>query len=122
MKHLVKLILLPLLLTQSAVVAQTDLSGAIETPAPPAVISETSTVRLQPTLIPLRGTDQIQLQLVNCGRGLDCALASFLLPKSTRIDQLQLQFDNPAPVSAKILNTATVVRGNFNRLYRQLAR
>ncbi len=118
MKQLVKLILLPLLLTQSIAVAQTDLPSEIETSAPPAVTSETSTTLLQPTLvpplIPLRGTDQIQLQLVNCGRGLDCALASFLLPKNTRIDQLQLQFDNPAPFSAEILNTATVVRGNFN--------
>ena len=59
--------------------------------------------------------------LVNCDRGLwglwglDCALATLLLPKSTRIDHLQLQFDNPASVPAQILDTATVVQGNFTR-------
>ena len=111
-KHLINLVFLPLLLSPGIVVAQTDLPNAIERPTPQAIAAETSTNRAQPTLIPLRGTEQIQLQLVNCNGGLDCALATILLPKSTRIDQLQLQFDNPASAPAQILNTATVIQGN----------
>jgi len=114
MKQLIKLILLPLLLGQGIAAAQTDLPDGSDRPEQPSV-SEPSALRPQQPLIPLKGTDQIQLQLVNCNAGLDCALANLLLPESTRINQLQLQFDNPAAVPAQILNTATVVQGNFTR-------
>jgi hypothetical protein len=112
MKQLINLVLLSLLLGQSVAVAQTDSLGRSDRPTQSSA-PETSAVRPQQPLIPLRGTDQIQLQLVNCNGLLDCALAALLLPKSTRIDQLQLQFDNPDSAPAQILNTATVVRGNF---------
>ena len=75
----------------------------------------TPAVSLQPSIIPLKGTDQIQLQLVNCNWALDCAIANLLLPNSNRIDRLQLQFDNPAPVPAQILNAATVIQGDTTR-------
>ena len=112
MKRLFITAFLPLLLSQSVAIAQTASPSAIQTPPPAAATAKTpNTPQLPP--IPLRGTEQLQLQLVNCNPGLDCALATLLLPKSTRIEQLQLQFDNPAAEPAQILNSATVVRGNF---------
>ena len=111
MKRLLTLVLLPFLLSQGVAIAQTNSPNVIQTP-PSATTAKTATTP-QPPPIPLRGTEQIQLQLVNCNSGLDCALAALLLPKSTRIEQLQLQFDNPAAEPAQILNSATIVRGNF---------
>ena len=95
--------------------AQTESPNLINPPAKPGSVSTIAPTRSQPSLIPLKGTDQIQLQLVNCNWILDCALANLFLPASTRIEQLQLQFDNPALAPAQILNTATVVQGNFTR-------
>ncbi|NJR57831.1 MAG: hypothetical protein HC769_02575 [Cyanobacteria bacterium CRU_2_1] len=115
MKRSLTCILLPLLLSQGIAMAQTELPNSIDSQAQTAPVSTTSTTGLQPSIIPLKGTDQIQLQLVNCNWILDCALANLLLPASTRIDHLQLQFDNPALVPAQVLNTATVVQGNFTR-------
>ncbi|NJO40768.1 MAG: hypothetical protein HC865_08940 [Cyanobacteria bacterium RU_5_0] len=115
MKRSLTCILLPLLLSQGIAIAQTELPNSIDSQAQTAPVSTTSTTGLQPSIIPLKGTDQIQLQLVNCNWILDCALANLLLPASTRIDHLQLQFDNPALVPAQVLNTATVVQGNFTR-------
>jgi len=112
MKRSLTLVLLPFLLSQGVAIAQTTLPSAIQTPPPSATTEKTATTP-QPPPIPLRGTEQLQLQLVNCNPGLDCALATLLLPKSTRIEQLQLQFDNPAAEPAQILNSATIVRGNF---------
>jgi len=112
MKQLINLILFCLLLGQGVAVAQTDSPDRGDRPSQSSV-PELTTDSLQQPLIPLKGTDQIQLQLVNCNGLLDCALASLLLPKSTRVDQLQLQFDNSASIPVRILNTATVVRGNF---------
>lgn len=109
------LILLPLALSQGMVMAQTEPPNLINPPAKPGSVLTIAPTRSQPSLIPLKGTDQIQLQLVNCNWILDCALANLFLPASTRINKLQLQFDNPAPVPAQILNTATVVQGNFTR-------
>lgn len=107
------LVLLPLLLSQSVAIAQVPPPGAIAAPAQPVPPLAPAATPQQPTLIPLKGTEQIQLQLVNCTPVLDCGLATLLLPKSTQIEQLQLQFDNPATEPAQILNSATVVRGNF---------
>jgi len=112
MKRWLTLVLLPFLLSQGVAIAQTNSPNAIQTP-PPAATTEKTATTPQPPPIPLRGTEQIQLQLVNCSPGLDCVLATLLLPKSNRIEQLQLQFDNPAAEPAQILNSATIVRGNF---------
>jgi len=108
----ITLLLLPLMMSQGVAVAQTESPSSSDRPEQTSVKSPDST-SLQPSLIPLRGTDQIQIQLVNCNWVLDCALATLLLPKSTRINQIQLQFDNPATVPAEVLNTAAIVRGNF---------
>ena len=112
MKHWLTLVLLPFLLSQGGAIAQTSPPNVIEPPAQPATTAKPATTP-QPPPIPLKGTEQIQLQLVNCSPGLDCALATLLLPKNTRIEQLQLQFDNPAAEPAQILNAATIVQGNF---------
>ena len=61
--------------------------------------------------MPLKGTDQIQLRVVNCNWVVDCLLANLFLPASTRLDQLELKFDNPASVPTKILNSAVSVQG-----------
>jgi len=61
--------------------------------------------------VPLKGTDQIQLRVVNCNWVVDCLLANLFLPASTRLDQLELKFDNPASVPTKILNSAVSVQG-----------
>lgn len=114
MKRWMILILLPLTLGQGVAMAQTEPPNTIAPPVQTTPVSTTST-NPHPSIVPLKGTDYIQLQLVNCTWILDCALASLLLPASTRINQLQLQFDNPALVPAQILNTATVVQGNFTR-------
>lgn len=114
MQQGLKLFLFSFLPTQGVAIAQTNLP-TIDRSTQSTIAPETSATRSQFSLIPLRGADQIQLQLVNCNGKLGCALATLLLPESTRINQFQLQFDNPASDPIQILNTATVVQGNFTR-------
>ncbi|MEB3359558.1 MAG: hypothetical protein VKK04_22725 [Synechococcales bacterium] len=114
MKRLLFFVLLPLLLAQGAATAQVDVPDAAPPEELPAPLLETL-VSNQPPIIPLEGTDQIQLQLVNCSWGIDCLLARLFLPASTRLDQLELEFDNPANAPAQILNTAVSVRGTLTR-------
>jgi hypothetical protein len=98
-----------LLLNQTVATAQTR-------PEPddrPPATAQVPAAPLQPPLSPLRQTAQIQLQLVNCSWGLDCALSHWLLPASTRLNQFELQFDNPATTPATILSTAISARGNI---------
>ncbi|MEP0924357.1 hypothetical protein [Leptolyngbya sp. ST-U4] len=78
--------------------------------SPPAMVTNG---RTQPPIVPPEGTDQIQLCLVNCSWGLDCLLANLFLPASTRLNQLELKFDNPASNPAKILNSALSGRGEL---------
>jgi hypothetical protein len=105
-KQWVPALLLPLILLQSPVLAQTK-SPSVGTKPPPA------TAVVTPTLVPLKGTEQVQLQLVNCGWWLDCALAHLLLPASAHIDKRELQFDNSTEVPVNILSTATIVAGDL---------
>ena len=114
MKQRLALFLLSLVLLWA--VAQDRAVAQAEAPSSSDRLAQTTpAVSSQPSIIPLKGTDQIQLQLVNCNWVLDCAIASLLLPNSNRIDRLQLQFDNPAPVPAQILNAATVIQGDTTR-------
>jgi hypothetical protein len=115
MKRLLTLTLLPLMLSQGTAMAQPQPPNPIASQAQTSSVSTTLTTDPQPSIIPLKGTDQIQLQLVNCNWVIDCAIANLLLPASTRIEKLQLQFDNSALVPAQVLNTATVIQGNFTR-------
>ena len=110
MKRLLIAAFLPLLLSQSVAIAQT----APQTPAEPerqAVSQPETGVNQQLPIVPLKGTDQIQLQMVNCNWAVDCLLANLFLPASTQLNQLELKFDNPASVPTKILNSAVSVQG-----------
>ncbi len=75
------------------------------------VIPMTVMAKARPVLTPLAGTDQVQLHLVRCGRGLDCALARLLLPDSAFLDGWQLQFDNSTRAPVTIVDTEAVVLG-----------
>jgi hypothetical protein len=116
MKRLLIATFLPLLLSQSVAMAQADPQNPAEPENQPASQSVTvPTDQTQPPIIPLKGTEQIQLRLVNCSWGLDCLLANFFLPASARLNQLELKFDNPAPQPATILNSAVAVQGNLTQ-------
>ncbi len=70
--------------------------------------------KARPTLIPLGGTEQIQLHLVNCDGLLgffDCLLAKGLLPASAFLNQWQLQFDNPSQGPVTIIDARVILRG-----------
>lgn len=66
----------------------------------------------QINLIPLAGTEQVQLNLVNCGWFLDCKLAKLLLPASAFSTKWELQFDNPNLTSVNVLNSKIVIKGS----------
>ncbi|MEH2124304.1 hypothetical protein [Nostoc sp.] len=114
MKQLLPTILLSLVLMQAPVLAQTESAPEVNEQKPvTAVIPQTTKPDAVPKLLPLKGTEQIRLQLVNCGGWLDCALARLLLPASAYINQRELRFDNSTLVPVNILNTAVVVEGDF---------
>ncbi|WP_017302023.1 hypothetical protein [Nodosilinea nodulosa] len=117
MKRVLVIALVSLLFTQGIAWAQTAADDAPEPEtttltAPPPVTFEGDT---QAPIIPLKGTEQIQLRLVNCSWALDCFLAQRLLPASAHLNQLELRFDNPTTAPATILNTAVVVQGNLTQ-------
>ncbi|MEI3648995.1 MAG: hypothetical protein V6D39_03240 [Dolichospermum lemmermannii FEM_B0920] len=66
----------------------------------------------QINLIPLVGTEQVQLNLVNCQWFVDCKLAQLLLPKSAFMDKWELQFDNPNQTPVNVLNAKIVIKGS----------
>ena len=121
MKQWLVLILLSLLLRPAVAQAQRTVTKQQSplptlTPGkPPAPVGQALD---NPVLIPLAGTDQIQLKLVNCDSkfiwGIDCGLSRLLLPASTRVDQWDLQFENPAAREVRILNTAVSANGKLN--------
>ncbi|MEO1069123.1 MAG: hypothetical protein AAFW95_08365 [Cyanobacteria bacterium J06638_6] len=118
MKRFLIIAIVSLLLTQGTAWAQTPADSELEPEtttltAPPPVALERGTT--QAPIIPLKGTEQIQLRLVNCSWALDCFLARRFLPASAHLNQLELQFDNPAATPATILNTAVVVQGNLTQ-------
>lgn len=99
MKQWLLTVLLPLVLLQNSALAQT----------PPLTTSDNK----QLTLLPLEGTKQIQLNLVNCSGWLDCALAGVFLPTSAYIDSRELQFDNRTPRDVSVLNPAVIGQGEI---------
>lgn len=118
MKRFLAIALISLLLTQGIAWAQTPADDAPEPEtttltAPPSVALESDTT--QAPIIPLKGTEQIQLRLVNCSWALDCFLAQRLLPASAHLNQLELKFDNPVAAPATILNTAVAIQGNLTQ-------
>lgn len=72
------------------------------------------TAKARPTLIPLGGTEQIQLRLVNCDGVLsffDCLIAKGLLPASAFLNQWQLQFENPSQIPVTIVDATVILKG-----------
>lgn len=108
MKKWILILVLPVVLLQAPTFAQPASPEAND--QPPLQITTPIT---EPALIPLQGTDQIRLQLVNCGGWLDCAITRLLLPASATINQRQLQFDHSTPSSIAIHNATAVVLGDF---------
>lgn len=111
MKRWIPALLLPFVLLQTPAFAQTE--SPAEANEQPRSQPITITPVTEPKLLPLKGTDQIRLQLVNCGWWLDCAVARLLLPANATIGQRELQFDNSARSSIDVLNAAVVVQGDF---------
>lgn len=108
MKQWLPAILLPLVLLQAPVFAQVESPSEANQQNPATTIPDAA-----PKLTPLKGTEQIHLQLVNCGVWPDCALARLLLPASAHIDRRELRFDNLTQTPVNILNAAVVVEGDF---------
>ncbi|WP_414577337.1 hypothetical protein [Anabaena sp. CCY 9402-a] len=70
--------------------------------------------KVRPNLIPVGGTEQIQLRLVNCDGFLgffDCLIAKGLLPASAFLNEWQLQFDNPTQAPVSIIDTKVILKG-----------
>ena len=67
--------------------------------------------KARPNLIPLQGSEHLQLQLVRCSWWLDCVLAHLLLPASTFQNQWQLRFDNPVEAPVSLTNSEVVLEG-----------
>lgn len=109
MKRWIPALLLPVVLLQAPAFAQTE---------PPAKVNEQPQSQVTPpvtesTLLPLKGTDQLRLQLVNCQGWLDCAIARLLLPASATINQRELQFYNSTNSPTDVLNAAIITQGDF---------
>ncbi|MBH8571553.1 hypothetical protein I8752_00630 [Nostocaceae cyanobacterium CENA369] len=113
MKQWLSAILLPIVLMQAPVFAQTKSPSAVNEQIPAKQVITPTPKPAVPNLVPLKGTEQMRLQLVNCGGWLDCALARLLLHPSAYIDRRELWFDNSTQVPVSILNTAIVVEGDF---------
>ncbi|NEO82056.1 hypothetical protein [Moorena sp. SIO4G3] len=75
------------------------------------VIPLTVTAKARPKLVPLPGSEQVQLQLVQCSWWLDCGLAHLLLPASAFQNQWQLGFDNPVEAPVSLRNAEVVLQG-----------
>ena len=114
MRKLVFVFLLPLVLFQTPVLAQSESLPETNKPQPlPPETTQATKPKEEPTLLPLKGTEQINLQLVNCNSVLDCGIAQLLLPRSAYINQRELRFDNSTKTPVSILNIATVLDGEL---------
>lgn len=73
----------------------------------------TVTANIHPTITPITGSEQLQLNLVNCGNpiGANCLLTNILFPASATQDNWQLQFDNPAKTTVPFIGSQIVARG-----------
>ena len=110
MKRWIPALLLPVVLLQAPAFAQTESPAEVnEQPR-----SQLTDPVIEPTLLPLQGTEQVRLQLVNCQGwlGLDCWIARLLLPASATINQRELQFDNLTQSSVDVLDAAVIAQGD----------
>lgn len=111
MKKWISTLFLPLVLWQMPTLAQPEAQSEVNRQPPAEVLPVQPSARTP--LVPMKGTEQIRLQLVNCGWLLDCGLARLLLPASATIDQRQLYFDNPTTSPINVLNTAVILDGDL---------
>jgi hypothetical protein len=65
----------------------------------------------RPALTLMANSDRLDLNLVNCRRGLDCLLAKWLLPDSAFIKQWMLQMQNKQALDAALVSSEVVIRG-----------
>ncbi|HAZ43013.1 MAG TPA: hypothetical protein DDW76_10295 [Cyanobacteria bacterium UBA11369] len=77
----------------------------------PQVIPFTVLVKVRPTLIPLRGNEQVQLQLTQCNPLLDCGLARLLFPASAFLQSWDLAFDNSVDAPVKVTGAEVLLKG-----------
>lgn len=75
------------------------------------VIPLTVMAKAKPALVPVKGGEQLQRQLVRCSWGLDCALAHLLLPASAFQNQWELKLDNPIEAPVSLTSTEVVLEG-----------
>lgn len=75
------------------------------------VIPLTVMAKAKPALVPVKGGEQLQRQLVRCSWVVDCALAHLLLPTSAFQNQWELKLDNPIEAPVSLTNTEVVLEG-----------
>ncbi|MBP5972428.1 hypothetical protein HW132_06700 [Brasilonema sp. CT11] len=88
--------------------------GQIEVRLPaqkPQVIDIRLLVKARPKLTPLRGNEQVQLQLTQCSWWLDCGLARFLFPTSAFLQSWDLAFDNTEDASVQVTSAEVFLKG-----------
>lgn len=77
----------------------------------PQAIDITLLVKARPKIIPLRGNEQVQLQLTQCSWWLDCRLAHLLFPKSAFLQSWDLAFDNTEDAPVKVNSAEVLLKG-----------
>jgi hypothetical protein len=78
---------------------------------PRVAIPLTLLVKARPNLVPLRGNEQVQLNLTRCNGWLDCGLARLLLPASAFLETWDLAFDNGTDVPVQVTGAEVVLKG-----------
>lgn len=68
-------------------------------------------VKARPKLAPLRGNEQVQLQLTQCTWWLDCGLARILFPQSAFLQTWDLAFDNSEDASVTVNSAEVLLKG-----------
>ncbi len=90
--------------------------GQIEIRLPaqkPQVVNINVLVKARPKLTPLRGNEQVQLQLTQCSLWLDCGLAHLLFPKSAFLQSWDLAFDNLENASVTVTGADVFLKGEL---------
>ncbi|MFW9259083.1 hypothetical protein [Nostoc sp. CALU 546] len=73
------------------------------------VIPLTVKAKARPALVPVKDSEQVQLQLVRCSW--DCGLADLLLPASAFQDQRLIYLDNPNQATVLLTSAEVILQG-----------
>jgi hypothetical protein len=73
------------------------------------VIPLTVKAKARPALVPVKDSEQVQLQLVRCSW--DCGLAHLLLPASAFQDQRLIYLDNPNQATVSLTSAEVILQG-----------